>query len=72
MLETANRPIPSERTLLTTGVLDAVMESHARRDDRIETPELDVRYTAPADSGFLRGGITANTSPVPLKRNALP
>jgi hypothetical protein len=31
------------------------MESHYRRGERIETPELDVRYKAPADSGFSRG-----------------
>ncbi len=59
MLETGKAPYPVERTLLTTGILDAVMESHVRRDDRIETPELDVRYAAPTDSGFLRGEITA-------------
>ena len=61
LLENGKSPYPVERTLLTTGVLDAVMESHARRDDRIETPELEVRYTAPADSGFLRGGITSDS-----------
>jgi hypothetical protein len=59
MLETGQPPYPVERTLLTTCVLDAVMESHFRRGVRVETPDLEVRYTAPGDSGFLRGGLTA-------------
>jgi hypothetical protein len=58
MLETGQPTYPVERTLLTTGVLEAVMESHNRRGGRVETPELDVRYAAPADSGFIRGSLT--------------
>ncbi len=56
-LESGRPPYAVERTLLTSGVLDAAMESHYRRGVRVETPELDVRYAAPADSGFIRGNV---------------
>jgi len=44
--------------MLETGLLEAAMESHYRRGNGIETPELDVRYSAPVDSGFVRGSLT--------------
>jgi hypothetical protein len=59
LLDTGKAPYPSERTLLTSGILAAAMESHHLRDRQLETPELDVRYTAPADSGFGRGSVAA-------------
>jgi hypothetical protein len=59
LLEHGRSPYPVERTLLTSGTLDAVMESHHRRGQRVETPELAVRYHAPEDSGFLRGSVAA-------------
>jgi hypothetical protein len=58
MLESGQATYPVERTLLTTGMLEAAMESHYRRGSRVETAELDVHYAAPADSGFTRGSLT--------------
>jgi hypothetical protein len=59
LFETGKPPYPVERTLLTTGVLDYAMESHHRRGARVEVNDLDVKYVAPADSGFLRGSVAA-------------
>ena len=35
---------PVERTLLTTGMLAALVESKANGHKRIETPHLEVKY----------------------------
>ena len=59
LFNSGQSPYPVERTLLTSGILDFALESHHLRGARVETPELDVRYTAPADSGFLRGSVAA-------------
>jgi len=45
---------PVERTLLTTGVLDRLLHSHADNGQRLRTPELDVSYQ-PSDWPFARG-----------------
>jgi hypothetical protein len=41
-----------ERTLLTSGVLAAAMQSMADGHKRLPTPHLAVRYQAPRESTF--------------------
>ena len=56
-LESGKSPYPVERTLLTSGILEAALESRYRRGTRVETDYLQVQYLAPQDSGFIRGDI---------------
>jgi hypothetical protein len=53
-MDTGKTPYPIDRTMLTGGILDWVLESRVKKK-RLETPDLDVSYDPPKDSGFMRG-----------------
>jgi hypothetical protein len=52
MFLTGRPPYPIERTLLTTGLVEACVRSLATGQNRAETPHLAVRYQVPRDSMF--------------------
>ena len=62
MMQTGHAPWPVERTLLTTGILEAVMISRAENNRRVETPHLDIRYQ-PVDWPFATDPV-----PAPIRR----
>ncbi len=54
MIESGKAPYPVERTLLTCGILESCLTSKIKNHQRLETPELDVRYRAPREAQFCR------------------
>jgi len=58
LFATGKSPIPIERTLLTSTVLDFWMRSLAAGGKRMEDPALEVAYAPPADSGYFRGSAS--------------
>jgi hypothetical protein len=46
MFVTGKPSYPVERTLLTTGTLEAVIDSRYQGHVRLETPHLDIQYTS--------------------------
>ena len=61
MIHTGKPAYPVERTLLTTGILDAALHSLADKNQRLETPQLAVTYEA-VDWPFPQG------SPAPPRK----
>jgi hypothetical protein len=55
LIATGQSPYPVERTLLTTGLTAAGVESFHRGQQRVETPHLDIRYEAAEESTFWQG-----------------
>ncbi len=64
LVQTGHPPHPVERTLLTTGALDALMTSLSEGGRRVETPHLNVRYT-PTDWPM---GSGPEPKPIPRRR----
>jgi hypothetical protein len=54
MYLTGSAPYSVQRTLLTTGILEASLQSGHRFNQRMETPQLAVSYQASADSQYSR------------------
>jgi hypothetical protein len=51
---TGKTPYPIERTLLTTGMLEACVRSLGTGQKRVETPHLAIRYEPPRESTYSR------------------
>jgi hypothetical protein len=54
MFVTGKPPYPVERTLLTTGLVEAGVRSLGAGQKRVETPHLAIRYDVPRESQFAR------------------
>jgi hypothetical protein len=50
MIMTGKAPFPAQRTLLAGGILESCLESRLQGHKLLETPHLDVRYSAPEKS----------------------
>jgi hypothetical protein len=54
MYQTRRTPYPVQRTLLTTGLLEACLNSRHHLNQRLETPHLNGSYPPPAESQYVR------------------
>lgn len=55
MIATGKPPYSVDRTLLVSGALASLMDSGFQNGKRLETPELSIRYRAPAKSWYAPG-----------------
>ncbi len=54
LFQTQRAAYPVERTLLTTGLLEACLHSRHKLNQRLETPQLAISYQPPAESQYAR------------------
>jgi hypothetical protein len=54
LFQTRSAAYPVERTLLTTGLLEACLQSRHKLNQRLETPQLAIRYQPPAEAQYAR------------------
>jgi hypothetical protein len=54
LFQTGSAAYPVERTLLTTGVLEACLHSRHKLNQQLETPQLAISYRPPAESQYAR------------------
>jgi hypothetical protein len=54
LFSTGKAPYPIERTLLTTGLVEAGVRSLADGQKRLDTPHLAIKYQGPRESQFAR------------------
>jgi len=70
MFETGKAIYPAERTILTSGIVDLILESRLRGHKRLATPMLDVHYQSPDKSFFCTEGpvYLHNPEKLPIER----
>lgn len=54
LCQTRTAPYPVQRSLLTSGILEASLQSRHQLNQRLETPHLAISYHPPAESQFVR------------------
>jgi hypothetical protein len=54
MFQTGVAPFPAQRTMIVNGILESCLQSRQQGSKRLETPHLEVGYTAPEASHYGR------------------